>query len=139
MTGRSSIPIFAPLPLDRDTRRIADLDPCCARPRSIGTIDPLRDDALGAQLACMLEYGRTIPGNMFVEKDVGLDAAQQARQGGLTVEERKVTQVLAIMLDQIEGIEDCRIRPHVDAVRRSAMGRHCSLWHNRSAFSLLLL
>src|SRR5215467_15009923 len=88
-----TIPIFAPLPLDRDTRRIADLDPCRARPRSIGTIDPLRDDALGAQLACMLEYGRTIPGNMFVEKDVGLDAAQQARQGGLTVEERKVTQV----------------------------------------------
>jgi hypothetical protein len=54
---------------------------------------------------------RPILGDVLVQQDAGLavsliTAAQQSRQRSLAVEERKITQILAIMLDQVEGAED---------------------------------
>jgi hypothetical protein len=45
-------------------------------------------------------------GDVFLQQDAGLGIAQQARQGGLAVEEWAIAHILAIMLDQVEGIED---------------------------------
>src|SRR5258708_9343787 len=49
----SPVPILSALPLHRDAGRIADLDPDLARPRSIGAVDLLGYDALGAKRACI--------------------------------------------------------------------------------------
>jgi hypothetical protein len=49
---------------------------------------------------------RPILGDVLVQQDAGLAAAQPSRQRSLAVEERKITQILAIMLDQVEGAED---------------------------------
>jgi hypothetical protein len=43
---------------------------------------------------------------VFVEQDARLGIAQQPGQRGLAVEKRAAPQILAIVLDQVEGIED---------------------------------
>jgi hypothetical protein len=47
---------------------------------------------------------------VFVEKDVRLEIAQQPRQRGLAAKERAIAQILAIVLDQVEGIEHRAMR-----------------------------
>src|SRR5258708_2825316 len=49
-------------------------------------------------------------GAVCVEKKAGRDPAQQARQRSFAVEERAITQILTIVLDQFESIEDRLIR-----------------------------
>ena len=44
--------------------------------------------------------------NVFVEQDACLGIAQQSRQRGLAIEEREIAEILAVVLDQVEGIED---------------------------------
>jgi hypothetical protein len=43
---------------------------------------------------------------MFVEQDARPGIAQQPRQRGLAGEEWAIAEVLAVALDQVEGIED---------------------------------
>ena len=62
---------------------------------------PAWNDALGAQLACMLEYVRSVAGNMFVEKDAGLDAAQEPSKLAFADKERQIAQVLAIIANTV--------------------------------------
>jgi hypothetical protein len=52
-------------------------------------------------------HGRSpILGDVFVQQDACLSIAQQPRQRRLPVEKREIAQILAIMLDNVEGIED---------------------------------
>jgi hypothetical protein len=64
------------------------------------------ENALGTKPASVRKNGRPILGDVLVQQDAGLAAAQQSRQRSLAVEERKITQILAIKLDQVEGAED---------------------------------
>jgi hypothetical protein len=48
-------------------------------------------------------------GNVFVKQDACLGVAQQPRQRGLSVQEWEIAQILAIVLDQVKGIEDCNM------------------------------
>jgi hypothetical protein len=54
----------------------------------------------------MGEHDGPILGNVFVQQDTGLGVAQQALQRGLAVEEWTIAHILAVMLDEVEGIED---------------------------------
>jgi len=54
----------------------------------------------------MCEDGRAVLSEMFVEQDASVGLAQQPRQRGLAVEERPITQILAITPDQIKRVED---------------------------------
>ena len=54
----------------------------------------------------MGEHRQPIFGDVFVKPDASLSIAQQTRQRSLAVEKRATTQILAIMLNQVEGIED---------------------------------
>ena len=69
MAQGPSVPLLAALPLHSDARGVADHDPHRARTGPIGAIHPLRDNALGAKPAGVLEYGGTVLGNVFVERD----------------------------------------------------------------------
>jgi len=53
------------------------------------------------------ENSRAILSDVFVEQDARLGIAQQPRQCGFAVEEREVAQIITIVLDQVEGVEDC--------------------------------
>jgi hypothetical protein len=66
----------------------------------------LRDDALSAKPGRMGEHGQPIFDNVFVRQDVCLGVAQQPLQRSLPAQEREIAQILAIMLDQVEGVED---------------------------------
>jgi hypothetical protein len=69
---------------------------------------------------------------VFVEQDARLGIAQQPGQRGLAVEKRAAPQILAIVLDQVEGIEDRGPRSLLSAQlieSRQAVGPH----HNRLA------
>jgi hypothetical protein len=54
----------------------------------------------------VLKDGGAILGDVFVEQDARFGVAQQTRQGDLPVEERAIAQILAVVLNQVEGIED---------------------------------
>jgi hypothetical protein len=100
-----TIPLLAPLPLHGDARGIADFDPDAARTGSIGTVNSLGNDTLGAKLTSVRKDGKPILGEVFVQQDAGLDATQEARQRCLSVKEGALAQILAVVLDQVEGIE----------------------------------
>src|SRR5215467_12230593 len=102
----SPIPILTALLLHSDAVRITHLDPDRAWSRSIGAVDPLRDDSLGTKPASVLEHCGVILGDVFVEQDARPGIAQQPRELGLAVEEGAITQILAVVLDQVEGVED---------------------------------
>jgi hypothetical protein len=48
--------------------------------------------------------------DVLVDQDSHFGVAQEPRQRSLAVEERKTAKILAIVLDQVEGIEDGRAR-----------------------------
>jgi hypothetical protein len=102
---RLSIPNLAPLPLHGDAGGIADLEPAAARAGLIGAVDSLGNDALSAKPAGVCKDDRAVLGDVFVEQNVCLGVAQQSRQRGLAVQERETAHILAVMLDQVEGIE----------------------------------
>jgi hypothetical protein len=54
----------------------------------------------------MRENGRPIFDNVFIKQDASLSIAQQPRQRSLPAQEWKITQILAVMLDNVEGVED---------------------------------
>jgi hypothetical protein len=47
---------------------------------------------------------------MAVEQDASLGIAQQPCQRGLAVEKWAIAHILAVMLDQVEDLEDCGVR-----------------------------
>ncbi len=58
----------------------------------------------------MGEHRRAMPGDVFVEHDARLGIAQQPRQRCLAVEKRAIPKILAIVLDQIEGVQHRAMR-----------------------------
>ena len=58
----------------------------------------------------MSEHGWAILGDVFVEQDAGLDIAQKSRRCRLAIEERAIAYILAIVLDQVKGVENGRTR-----------------------------
>ena len=53
--------------------------------------------ALGTKAASVLEHGRAISGDVFIEQDVSVSAAQQSRQRGLAIEKRAIAQILSVV------------------------------------------
>jgi hypothetical protein len=97
--------------------RLPDLDPGGTRAKAIGTVQPLGNDALGPKLAHMGEHGRP----------ASLSIAQRPRLRSLPVQEWEIAQSLAIMFDQVEGVQDpgSRGRPSAQfAIEARETGHH---------------
>src|SRR5260370_17962607 len=58
----------------------------------------------------MLEPGGAIPDDALIEQDANLTIAKQSSQRGLAVEKRTIPQILAIVLDEVEGVGDRGMR-----------------------------
>jgi hypothetical protein len=87
--------------------RVLYLEPIPRRTRPIGRGQPLRHDALESHLAGMLKERRAVLIGMFAEHDSEASLSDQLRQPLLAIHERQRPQVLAIELEQVEGIEHC--------------------------------
>jgi hypothetical protein len=82
------------------------LDPRLRRGAAVGRIRPLRDDTLQPHPADMLEHGRAVAGQMLNELDrPPLGPADQLCQPPLSLDRRQVAKVVALMLDQVEGVQ----------------------------------
>lgn len=81
-----------------------------------------------------------ILGNVFVEQDASPYVAQQSRQRSFAIEEGSIVQILAVVLDQIECVEDCGPRglPTAQLVeaRQSAGAQYNRLAVDREALGL---
>src|SRR5262249_28860114 len=104
---------------------IADLDPDWARTGSIDAIYPLRDDAFGAEPARVREHRRAALCDVFIEQNASLDNADESRQCIFAVEKRAIPKILAVMLNQVEPIEDRCVRtpPPTQLVEPGQAGR----------------
>ena len=77
----SSAPIFPRFTLHGGRLWIFDFDPVIRTARSIGRAQPFGHDAFAAELAGVLENGGSVAGEMLVDHDAGMTAAEQLGQG----------------------------------------------------------
>src|SRR5262249_49589146 len=104
--ARSFPPILFGFPFHSRCIRVLHFEPIR---RAAGTVDgilPLRHDAFETELAGMGEDARAVAFDMLVEPDAGASLGQHARKRGLADLKRIAPQVVAIQLDQVEGVEE---------------------------------
>src|SRR6516164_972744 len=75
-------------------------------PRAIRRVVALRDDAFEAELAGMGEDGRAVAFDMLVEPDAGAGLGHDRGERGLADLKRIAPQVVAVQLDEVEGVEE---------------------------------
>ena len=98
------LPLLLALPLHRLARRVLRLEPRPRRPAAIGRIGPLRHDALQPHAADVVKYCWAVTRQMFIEPDGSpLGPAEQSGEPSLAVDQWQIAQVVAVMLDQVEG------------------------------------
>jgi hypothetical protein len=73
-------------------------------PRAVPRVLSLRHDAFEPHLAGMGEDGRAVAFDMLVEPDTGASLGHDRCERGLADLKRITSQVVAIQLDQVEGI-----------------------------------
>src|SRR6516225_2670582 len=98
-------PIFLGFACHGRRRRILHLEPIG---RASGTVDgilALRDDALKTHLAGVGEDGRAVALDMLVEPDAGAGLGHNRRERSLADLKRIAPEVIAVQLDQVEGVE----------------------------------
>jgi hypothetical protein len=80
--------------------------PAIGAPRNVRRSEPLADEALAAEPAGVLEDLGAVAAQMLAELDAGAGISQNILQVSLSNFDGAPTQVLAVELEQIEGVED---------------------------------
>ena len=75
-------------------------------PRAVRRVLPLRHDAFEPHLARMCEDGRAVAFQMLIEPQAKTSFGQHTSKRGLADFKRIAPQVVAIQLDQVEGVEE---------------------------------
>ena len=70
---------------------------------AVGRTEPLRDDALAAERAGVLEDYSAVAGVVLVEGDTFMRMAQKLRQRVFALLDRCTPQVRAVQFEQVEG------------------------------------
>src|SRR6516164_7753030 len=99
-------PVLPRFPLHRRSRRVLHLEPIGRAAGTVGGILALRDDAFEAKLAGMGEDGRAVALDMLVESDAGAGPGHDRCERGLADLKRIMPQVVAVQLDQVEGVQE---------------------------------
>src|SRR6516162_5730758 len=81
-------------------------EPIGRAPGTVSGVLALRDDAFEAKLAGMGEDGRAVAFHVFVEPDAGAGLGHDRRERGLADLKRIAPQVIAVLLDEIEGVQE---------------------------------
>src|SRR6516165_3294733 len=87
-------------------RRVLHFEPIWRAAGTVGGVLALRYGAFEPHLAGMGEDGRAIAFDMLVEPDAGARLGQHARKRGLADLKRIAPQIIAIQLDEVEGVEE---------------------------------
>src|SRR5262245_41105025 len=104
--ARSFSPILFGFPLHRRCRQVLHLEPIRRAPRAIHRILPLRHDAFEAYLAGVGEDGRAVALDMLVEPDASAGLGHDRCEFGLSDFQWITPQIVAVQLDEVEGIEE---------------------------------
>src|SRR5262245_32674000 len=86
--------------------RVLELEPILRPAGSVARPEPLRHDAFEAHLAGVQEYALAIVGEVLVQTQTRKAPTQQARERHLARLQRLPPQVLAIQLEEVEGVEE---------------------------------
>src|SRR5262249_27419945 len=86
--------------------RVLHFEPIGRTAGTVGRILALRDNAFEAKLAGMGEDGRAVAFDMLVEPDAGAGLGHDRREPGLADFKRIVPQIVAVQLDEVEGVEE---------------------------------
>src|SRR6516165_3339067 len=102
-----SAPVFFGQSLHRRSIRVLALDPIRRATGSISRVLPLRHDAFEPELACVCKHERPILlVKMFVEPQARYCSPEQARKRRLAHGKRVAPEIVAVQLDQVEGVEE---------------------------------
>jgi hypothetical protein len=103
-----SVTALSPILLPFHSRRIRVLhfEPIWRAAGAVGGILALRDDALKPHLARVGEDGRAVALYVFVEPDAGASPGKHAHERGFSDLKRIAPQVIAVLLDEIEGVQE---------------------------------
>src|SRR5258708_6226852 len=99
-----SAPLFLRLALDRWCRRVLELQPVLRPAGAVARAEALRDDAFETHPAGVAEYTLAIVGEVLVQTQPRRAPTQQARERRLARLQRLAPQVLAIQLEEVEGV-----------------------------------
>jgi hypothetical protein len=99
-------PLFLGLALHRRRFRVLELEPVLRTTGAVARPEPLRHDAFEAHLAGVPEYALAIVGEVLVQTQPRKAPTQQARERRLACLQRLAPQVLAIELEEVEGVEE---------------------------------
>src|SRR5215813_14088447 len=99
-------PIFLGFALRGRCICVLHFEPIGGAPRAVGRVLPLRDNAFETKLAGMGENGRAVALHVFVEPDAGLGLGHDRCERGLADLKRIAPQVVAVQLDEVEGVEE---------------------------------
>src|SRR5262249_26466656 len=102
----SAPPILLRFPLHRRASRILHFKPIGRAAGTVGGVLALRHDTFKPHLAGVGADGRAVALNMLVEPDAGAGLGQHARKRSLADLKRITPQVVAVQLDNVEGVED---------------------------------
>src|ERR1700683_2927768 len=102
----SSTPILFGFTFHSGRFRVFDLDPMLASAGMIRRAQPLRDNALAAEPASVLENRGSVLLKMLIEGDTRMGASQQAGERALARLDRNLAQVLAVELQKVECAMD---------------------------------
>ena len=90
----------------RFTAGALHLEPIRRASRAIHRVLALRHNTVESHLAGVGEDGRAVALDVFVEPDAGAGLGRDRCERGLAHFQRIAPQVVAIQLDQVEGIEE---------------------------------
>src|SRR5215471_11170085 len=99
-------PVFLRLALHRRRIRVFHFEPVGRAARTVGRALPLRHGTFEPHLAGMGEDSRAIPLDMLVEPNAGAGFGHDGCERGLADLERVTAQVVAVQLNEVEGIQE---------------------------------
>src|SRR5262249_9740789 len=99
-------PLFLGLALHCWRFRVLELQPVLRPAGAVARAKPLRDDTLKAHLAGVGEDGWAVAFHVFIEPDAGAGLGYDRRKRGLANLKRITPDIVAVLLDQIEGVEE---------------------------------
>src|SRR5215471_16403830 len=102
----TTAPFFLLFALHRRCIRVLHFEPVRRAAGTVGRILPLRDNAFEAKLAGAGEDGRAVALGMLIEPNAGAGLGHDRCKRGLADLKRITPQIVAVLLNQVEGIEE---------------------------------
>jgi len=99
-------PILFGLPFHGRCICVFHFEPIGRAAGTVGRIPPLRHDTFKPHLAGVPKYGLAVAFHVFIEADAGAGLGHDRRERSLADLKRIAPQVVAIQLDQVEGVEE---------------------------------